>query len=237
MDGRRERYRETQQRPFLRAKLEVLGVASAEGQVVDLSAGGAGVLLPKAKAASMRVGLGACLLFETLVLLKPIRLSARIACTVEEADGRVRVGLEFTRPGELDRQVPFVLRKEFNRRADPRARPEDPIDVLVASPDGSEKARARMVDVSTGGLGVSLSAGDAGKFATAEKLSLAFHLPGSSTELHFAGKVRGRRAQGDLTLLNVQFDARATEDYEWQRSIVEEYVTERLVRSRELRSA
>lgn len=236
MDGRREQYREPQRRPFLRAKLEVLGVAAVEGQVVDLSAGGAGLLLSKGQASKMRVGLGACLLFETLVLLKPIRLTARVACTAEESDGRVRVGLEFTRPGELDRQVPFVLRKEFNRRGEPRSRPDGPIDVLVAASDGSEQVRGRVVDVSTGGLGVSLGARDPGKLATAERVTLSFGLPGSSTELRFAGKVRGRRAHGDLTLLNVQFDARATEDYEWQRSIVEEYVTERLLRSQEVRS-
>ena len=234
MDGRREQYRQDHTRPFLRAKLEIPGAHAIEASVLDLSGGGAGLLVEDAAPDALLRGMTVHLLFETLVLLKPIRISARIA-RLEVVDGELLCGLEFTDPSELDTQVPFVLRREFNRRATPRSRPDDLVEVLLESAGGDEEARARMVDISTGGVGLSLGGVDRGKFETEERVVLSFFLPGNPTQLQFAGRLRGRRTRGRGAFLNVEFDPRSTEDYEWQRSIVEEYVTERIVRSHEAR--
>ncbi len=201
---------------------------------MDLSAGGSGLRVDGREHPDLRRGVVVYLLFETLVLLKPIRLTARVV-RVEPGDGDVLYGLEFTDMSELNRQIPFVLRKEFNRRATPRSRPDDLIEVLLESEDGQEQARARMVDISTGGLGLSLGATEQGKFTSVEEVVVSFHLPGNATKLSFAGRVRGRRVRGAGTLLNIQFDPRTTTDYEWQRSMLEEYVAERLIRSWEVR--
>jgi hypothetical protein len=193
------------------------------GVLKDVSAAGAGVVLPADAPLALQLGEHVVLQIGIYDLPSPLEVRATTRFAAGEAAG-TRYGFQFDDPDEFGRQLPSSLRSVFNRRLMVRAQPnpEAPIGVVVTSLLATyERPRVEVRDLS--GIGVSLMADHqaARRLEGLTRLRLTLRLPGAGGPMEVIGRICYFLSLSGGARLGVEFDPRTTEDFaEKQRLLV-----------------
>jgi len=124
-------------------------------------------------------------------------------------------------------QLKRALGKDFNRRKAFRVTQEEdsPIQVTLKWDTGS--GSGRMIDISTSGMGLLVSAEIAQILSYHDRLHLKFNLPGSENSLKLIGTVPYSRGIGENSHYGIQIDWDQTDSFYRQEAIISTYVAQR----------
>ena len=199
MNNRRSQYRVTARFDQL-VQVEVVGPKIHARNVVlqDLSAGGAGIVLPRSASGMLRLSDRIDLQMHSEKLSEgPVRMSARI-CHLDEREARPMVGLAFESWREHRALLDSDLRELFNEREAFRIEPGGgAVVVQVRSPDRRVRLTGNLRDISVLGFGLDQPLEAADRLLSGTMVSLHFTLPGSSTVIHAPSQIRFLRADLD----------------------------------------
>ncbi|MGH7150296.1 MAG: PilZ domain-containing protein, partial [Planctomycetota bacterium] len=183
------------------------------GRLHDVSAEGAGVILPSLASAPLSVGQHAELVFVGTTIIKPLRVSAVVSHHRVEGRGAEAVqhyGFDFTNMDGFDELlIAQDLHILFNRRKTRRVEPdpEEPIEALLEDEVHGKSGSARVVDLSTDGVGIHVTSKVDSRFAEVERVRVALRLPGASEDVRLEGNVRHRsEASGGGVRYGIEFD-------------------------------
>ncbi|HEU5394656.1 MAG TPA: PilZ domain-containing protein, partial [Candidatus Methylomirabilis sp.] len=115
----------------------------------------------------------------------------------------------------------------FNRRKTRRVEPdpEEPVEALLEDEVRGKSGSARVVDLSTAGVGLHVTSKVDSRFAEVEKVRVALRLPGTAEDLRFEGNVRHRsEATGGGMRYGIEFDRVATPRFAEQQALLARYV-------------
>ncbi len=216
--------------------VEVPGGGKHQGQLIDVSAAGAGVRFDGAAAPSLAVGQEVTLDFRGGPFAEPITLAARVQHRTEEPGGARRYGFQFRQP-QLDARLPPALRTYFNRRQVVRVyfnrrqavrmpAPGDLIPVTLSAGSGP-KVEARLADLSIMGAGVVLATATEPYFAEAPSVNLSIHLPGLRRPVEVVGAIRHRWLTGGRIHYGIAFDAEATPRFVHRQESINRWIARR----------
>src|SRR5262245_34931897 len=122
--GRRAQYRvELDERSGAQVSIELPDGEVIDGQLLDISAGGAGVRFAGERVPSLAVGQDVDLLFAGRPFNAPLTIAARVQHRTEERSGARRYGFRFLQPQQLDTGMSPEMRTYFNRRQALRVKP------------------------------------------------------------------------------------------------------------------
>ena len=192
MNNRRKQYRVTARFDEL-VQLELLGpkVHARNVQLQDLSAGGAGVVLPKSTQGMLRMRDRIELRLSSPKLQDgPVTMFARI-CHLDERLPRPRVGLAFESWREHRALLDSDLRELFNEREAFRVEPgRDPIITEVSTMNRRVRLMGRIRDISVLGFGLELPLEAAERLKSGTTVSLRFTFPGGNRVIHAPSQIR-----------------------------------------------
>lgn len=243
MDNRRRQYRVTAEFDRL-VQVELLGpkVHATQVRLLDLSAGGAGLVLPARASGVLRMRDRIELRLVSEALAEPVRMFARI-CHLDEREREPKVGLAFESWREHRALLDSELKSLFNEREAFRVDPsqKEPVGLRILAPGGGLLAVSRPVgtrlagpveaqlrDISVSGLGVKLVGPLSGAWGAHDSLQVEARLPGEDAALRVDVELRYLRPQGDgLTLAGLRLHEEATPHARRARQAVTRYVMER----------
>jgi c-di-GMP-binding flagellar brake protein YcgR len=199
-----------------------------QGQLIDVSASGAGVRFEGGAAPSLGVGQAVDLVFSGRPFGAPITVSAQVQHRTEERGGARRYGFRFLQPQRLDTGLPPALRSYFNRRQVVRVEPaaDEQIPVELSS-DGGPPVEARLENLSVMGVGVGLDTAVEPYLANSPSVSISIGLPGNRRPVEMTGIIRHRRLVGGRIHYGIAFDTEATPGYERQQDSISRWVLKR----------
>ncbi len=207
--------------------VEVPGGGTHQGQLIDVSAAGAGVRFAGDAAPSFAVGHEVKLTFGGGAFAEPITLAARVQHRTEERGGARRYGFQFLLTQQLD-AMPSALRTYFNRRHVARVQPAPGETISVTLSAGSgPKVEARLEDLSIMGAGVALVPSTESYLAEAPSVNLSIHLPGGRCPVEVVGAIRYRWLVGGRIRYGIAFDADATPRFEHQQEAINRWIHSR----------
>lgn len=150
------------------------------GELIDLSAGGAGVLFPWDRDPVMEPGEEVELSFTSLVHGGEVKVAAVVASARDEEEpaGR-RYGFEFTDHERLFAQLDAYYFKFFNRRRAMRVRPALDKKLRAELSFGPGSMDVAIHDVSPDGFGVLMKPEDAQLLDGVNDMTCTFTLPGA----------------------------------------------------------
>lgn len=184
---------------------------SHEGQLLDVTAAGAGVRVEGEAARALEVGQEVNLAFHGGPFSAPITVAAQVQHCTEERGGACRCGFRFLQPQQLDGSLPPALRSYFNRRKDVRVQPAaDELISVVLSSDKGPSIEAWLVDLSLLGAGVALKTAVEPSFAASPAVNISIALPGTGQPVEMVGVIRNRRLVGGCIRYGMEFDPEAT---------------------------
>jgi c-di-GMP-binding flagellar brake protein YcgR len=192
VNNRRKQYRVTARFDEL-VQLELLGpkVHAKNVLLQDLSAGGAGVVLPQTASGMLRLRDRIELRLMSPKLAEgPVQMHARI-CHLDERLPRPRVGLAFESWREHRALLDSDLRELFNEREAFRVEPgRDPIITEVATLNRRVRLMGRIRDISVLGFGLELPMEAAERLKSGMTVSLRFTFPGGKRVIHAPSQLR-----------------------------------------------
>ncbi|HET6204896.1 MAG TPA: PilZ domain-containing protein [Planctomycetota bacterium] len=200
------------------------------GRLHDVSAEGAGVVLPNLTSAPLSVGQKAMLVFVGANIVRPLRVSAVVKQRRTEGIGAEAVdhyGFDFTDKEGIDE---FLIAQDlhilFNRRRTRRVQPDvaAPIEVLLEDGVSGKSAAGQLLDLSTAGVGLLVTPKVDSRFAGVDCLRLAFRLPEHAEELRLEGTIRYRAREAGGVRYGVEFDGVRTERFREKQAVLEKYV-------------
>ena len=146
-----------------------------------------------------------------------------------EGEGDRRFDFRFLDPAGFKSALPDELRQVIEHRHAYRMPPEpsSPVDVAVHAPSLSIRAQAWLVDISTSGIGIAVTAGVEAELREMTKLELSFRLPPSHELIKIIGRVRHRRLASDGIRYGIAFDEGLTEDFPACLTLVQEFIRSR----------
>ncbi len=200
------------------------------GRLHDVSAEGAGVVLPSLASAPLAVGQRAELVLVGTTIVKPLRVSAVVRHLRVEGSGAGAVqhyGFDFTNKEGFDELlIAQDLHILFNRRKSRRVEPdpEEPIQALLEDAVPGKSGPARVLDLSTGGVGLLLTREVDRLFAGVEGVRVGLRLPGATEELRHEGTVRRRAEETGGVRYGIQFDPERTPRFVEKQAHLARYV-------------
>lgn len=206
VQNRRAHYRKRISGPHrLEARLHVPGWDPLPVELLDLSAGGAGIRMSLAQDRNVKVGdrielsIGAMMRDEILT-------NARVATIAPDGPSLVRYGLEFLDPPALSDQLDGLYARYFNRRRHVRVRPslDERIPAVLRLTD--DQIQTQVHDLSESGLSVVVGRETAAKLEQIEWLDVSFRLPKSADTIELRIGVRHRTHMNDQVRLGFEFD-------------------------------
>jgi c-di-GMP-binding flagellar brake protein YcgR len=235
--GRRAEYRVELSDPSeLRVAVAVPGGDEIHGQLIDVSASGAGAVFEAPDPPNLAVGQNIDLVFTSDDFSDAVTVAARVQHRAEgqDNDGSRRFGFRFLEPQQLNAHLPAAARRLFNRRQTVRVSPDQyqPIGVTIERCDQESHelhppVDVRVLNISVGGIGLSLEPTLETAFAATTQLRLVIKLPGIRRTLEFVGDIRYRRLIGQRIHYGIQFNADHTERFGRKQDILGKYVTRR----------
>ena len=199
------------------------------GRIVDVSAGGIGLLFDPQSDVVRRVGQTLWLRISSNYLSEPLTASAVILRRTEVEEGRL-YGLEFFDSLGLLSDLPPEFAGLFNQRREHRIEPdpEHPIEVKVEGIDDLVfEVKAFLRDLSTEGLSFRAPPLAECVLSKTKVADVSFRLEEGSEELTFCGRIRHRDLVGDCICYGVCFLPELTDNFQVKRAKLETYVTER----------
>ncbi len=235
--GRRAEYRvELTETSDLRMAICAPGDKEIPGQLIDVSASGAGAVFGPPDPPNLAVGQDIDLVFTSDVFNGPVSVAARVQHRTEDKDndGSRRFGFRFLEPQQLNARLPAAARRLFNRRQTVRVAPDqfEPIGVTIEpcdpeSGDPQPPVEVRVLNISVGGIGISLEPTLETAFAATTRVNLVVKLPGVRRALVLVGDIRYRRLIGQRIHYGIQFNAEDTERFGRKQDILGKYVVRR----------
>ncbi|MCP5020279.1 MAG: PilZ domain-containing protein [bacterium] len=130
---------------------------------------------------------------------------AKVIRSVPQGPGQTLIALQFINTGNLYSQLDNAMGRYFSRRRNNRVHPDKGkvIDVKVA--DGSTQFTGKIYDISTEGIGITLSQEEGRQLHPDMPLSAAFMLPNSDQLIQGEISVRQRRMMGDMAFVGALF--------------------------------
>ncbi len=191
MSNRRRQYRVSASFDEL-VQIELIGPKVVARNVVlqDVSAGGAGVMLPASASGMLRMNDRIELRLSSAKLsVGPIQMFAFI-CHLDEREARPRVGLAFESWRTHRTLLDSDLRSLFNEREAFRVDPgSDAIVVELAALNNRIRMMGRFRDLSVLGFGLSMSPECVGRLNPQMPVQLKFTLPGDRRLIRAASNV------------------------------------------------
>ncbi len=185
------------------AAARLVGGAVFAVRVLDSSGGGASIDWPVGTDRRPAVDAG----LELEIRMAGSEVEHRIESRVihlEEESGSLRVGLQFVDPDRDLARLRPVDRPFFDRRRFPRYRLDETVWVDFAL--GPICLCGRLVDLSLGGLAMTLAPGLAGTIEAGTRGRLTFLLPGDFMRIEIEAELRRRRDGVDGSCLGLLFE-------------------------------
>lgn len=225
--NRRSHYRKRLAGPLrLEVRLHVPGWDPLPVELLDLSAGGAGIRMSLSQERHSQPGdlielsIGAMMRDE-------ITTRARIATVKPDGPSHVRYGLQFLSPPELSAQLDGLYARYFNRRRHVRVRPALDTRIPAVLRLNDDQIQTNLHDISESGLSVVVGRETAAKLANVEWLDVSFHLPEIASTIELRIGVRHRTNMNDQVRLGFEFDMTSLPAGSPQIQAVRSYVAAR----------
>ena len=210
-----------------------LTVGTASGnrmpaQILDVSAGGIGLLFEEGADPGIAAG-EVMYLHITYPYMREEIVAPGLVRHCHEEEGRLAYGIEFVDWLGLLSQLPVELAPLFNQRADPRIAPEPghPIEVEVRGTNPwSPPIRGLLRDLSVRGLAVYLSADSSNELEEGSEVEVSLTLPGSTDPVEFGANVRHCENFGDRLCMGVFFEEARTGDFDEMQLQVARYLNQ-----------
>lgn len=156
---------------------------------------------------------------------------ARVASLRALDEHWAHLGLEFILIGGVHRQIELFFFAHCNRRGGARAAPlaQDVVRVQVQWCGG--QLTARVHDVSTAGMALSVSPLSAVTLGAGQALSLSFRLPGALRSISGAAEVRYVADLPQRRVIGLAFDLSDPQGIVRELEMIEAFVAERTVRA------
>lgn len=177
-DNRRRHYRRALSKKHgLGVQVRNTGALSVNGDLIDISAGGAAAVFRSGSDPLLPAGSATMLVFTTLGRQGEIQVLSKVASTLPVEEG-VKYRFEFTDLPGLFAQLDEYYVRFFNRRKFLRVRPalDQRVDVTVDTVNG--EVVGKMYDLTRSGVGIELDADKANRLAGAQELVLRFKIRG-----------------------------------------------------------
>lgn len=244
MDNRRRQYRVTAEFDRL-VEVELLGpkVHATNVRLLDLSAGGAGIVLPSRASGVLRMRDRIELRLISAALSAPVRMFARIS-HLDEREREPKVGLEFESWREhralLDSELKTLFNEREAFRVDPSQREPVELRIVGGPKDGllaatrpvgarlSAPVEAQLRDISVTGLGVKLLGPISGPWGATDGLRVEARLPGDAQPVTLDVELRYLRPHADgVSLAGLRLTEDTTPHARRARAAVTRYVMDR----------
>ncbi len=167
-------------------------------RLLDLSAGGAGVELPRSATGMLRLRDRVEMSLRSPKLRSPLEMVARI-CHVDERQPKPKLGLSFESWRDHRALLDSELRTLFNEREAFRVEPSiaDPIDVEIQAKAGRLVVHGEVRDLSVLGFGLWIPPSAMDHLSPGAKVAVHFKLPGEDEAITAPCQVRFvRREEG-----------------------------------------
>lgn len=205
-----------------------LASPAAESELKVLNADGVELVFDVAACPDLAIGQVVDLRVGQDVLPDVLLVSAVVHQRVE-GEGSRRFDFRFLDPVGFKSSLPDELRRVIEHRHAYRMPPEpsSPVDVAIHAPSLSLRAQSWLVDISTSGIGIAVTAGVEAELREMTKLELSFRLPPSHELITVVGRVRHRRLASDGIRYGIEFDEALTEDFPACLALVQEFIRSR----------
>lgn len=207
----REHYRRA---PGKKAALGVKLITEAgeaiQGELLDVSAGGAAVSFEADVASELEIGAERELRFTSLTK-GGVRVRAVIRSGPRE-DGIKRYGFQFLDPGALFEQLDDSFYKYFNRRRWPRAQPALDRAVKGEIAFGEVALDMQVHDISREGVAFVIPSDVAEQIQVDTSLEVVIRVPKSDAQVLFYGLVRHKSLDANGARIGCSLEPRETDD-------------------------
>jgi len=166
----------------LAVRLCVEGGTPVPSELIDVSAGGAGLGIPAERDPGLEEEQIVVLTFSSLGHGRTITAAAAVS-TVAVHEGSTRYGLAFQDQSALFSQLDAHFLKYFNRRRAVRVQPALDTTLTGVLTFGPGSMDVRIHDLSVDGFGVLLDAENAQLLSGVGELQASFEIPGSTREI------------------------------------------------------
>jgi hypothetical protein len=203
---------------------------SLVGKVVDVSAQGVALRVPRNTTPVLSLGESVAFPFTPRTRTDPVALTATVRSR-NRMGKHWHYGFEFRRNNTLNVRVAEEFYALFNRRHAFRVKPlpEEPVPVTIASPGASIApiATAQLFDVSATGLGVLVSLSKDPSLADDDVLRTTLCPPTSSCPLKLTGRIRHRTQRASAVRYGMEFDPDHSEQFERDHENLVDYIIHR----------
>ena len=196
---------------------------SACGEVYDLSSEGAGVLFRREAVGGLKVGDRVQLKFRALLLMTPLEFEAVVSWRKEGAP-LCRVGFHFMDSREILERVPYVLRREFNQRAEQRTPIQERVEVSFRKNPSSPWTQGLLRDLSPAGASLRISPQIRSEIDIGDSIEIELHLPAGSEPLQLIASIRSLRSESEELHCGVEFDAARSPRFETLHARLNEFL-------------
>jgi len=229
-DGTRERRGPYRQAPSssqpLSAMLEIPDRDPVLGELLDLTAVGAGVRVPFATDPNLSIG---DVIEVTIgsMMRTPVETPARVLNVAQPAPGFTRYGLEFINVGNLYSQLDSFYARFFNRRRHPRVRPVFDQVLRVELAWASADLTARVYDVSESGMALTLPRSFELDLELDGPVSIRFQLPHTGAPVEGLARVHYDVQLEKRRLAGIEYDLESPKGMSQHLPAIREYVAQR----------
>lgn len=145
---------------------------------------------------------------------------AKVVRSVPQGPGQTLIALQFINTGNLYSQLDNAMGRYFTRRRNIRVHPDKGKTIEIKVADGSTQFTGKIYDLSTEGIGITLSHEEGQQLHPDMPLSVAFVLPNSDQLIQGEISVRQRRMMGELAFVGALF----SEQFGEYSDIIVDYV-------------
>lgn len=180
------------------------GQVAFVGEVLDLSAGGMGVVFT-GEDPGLEVDELVALLVTEVACEKEIPVHSRVASVRELEDGQRLYGVEFDEPDVLRDELSQKYRRFFNLRGNTRVWPPLGTSIEMRVEGGLGRVDTTLEDISAGGLAFDVEAECGQRLEEGAELDLTFTLPVDAGDVRVRAAVRHREFASGRALIGVAF--------------------------------
>lgn len=210
--------------PAVRVEVRCADGRRVQGVCVDASFSGTAVRFTVAADPALQVGQGGKIVI-SMLRMPDVTVRARVVSVDSVLGSATRYGFAFLDDEELSQQLTPEWARWFSRRRHVRWRPQDELGASLQVTWGKGQARARVLDVSLGGMAIEVPITEAHAIVIAREVSLLLAYPGSRGTMKLRALVRGASNSGPNVRLGLEYVRDA--EFELCRKRLESW-TERL---------
>jgi c-di-GMP-binding flagellar brake protein YcgR len=197
-----------------------------EGEIINISQGGVRVSFPADKAPVLAQNEKTTLNIEKTSNHKTVVINAIMAGTIESG-GKKLYRFQFTDADRLNGGLDSSIFKYFNRRQFLRVRPGGATCIEATVELGGALYQARVIDISRGGVRLSIESKVARGLNQLDHGIISFELPSCEVPLKVMGIIIYHRPEGGRIVCGIKFDWSETDGFRQQEAAIADYVQRR----------